>query len=339
MEENFPGLFDEAPAEPVAAAASSQQQPGSTRKRSRTEIEPEPVEESVEVKKTPSRPSRASQAAAAVEVETEPPVVESKLTYNEKNALRTIITKLSKHPLAEPFLYPVDRKEYPEYYHHIKRPMDLETARNNLSDYTSLYDALTDLRLIWANCRQFNEEGSEIIAATYEMGEALEELVEEKFGPEYVVRVKKETQKTPSKRTKSAASTASTAATATSSTPKEKEHHHSVKEEKSVKMAVDKDDQEVDEEVHTTSTTSGRVRGKKRVSEAHSTESTATALPVLSVGDIKILLREMTACEFSAPFIDPVDPSTAPGYLKVVSTPMALDTMRGHVRAGLYTDN
>ncbi len=80
---------------------------------------------------------------------------------------------------------------------------------------------------------------------------------------------------------------------------------------------------------------------KKRVSEAAESvpsTSASTASPALTLGDMKILLREMTACEFSAPFIDAVDPSTAPGYSKVVSTPMALDTMRGHVRAGLYTE-
>lgn len=80
--------------------------------------------------------------------------------------------------MAEPFLYPVDGSLYPEYYQVVAEPMDLETARGKLNEYGSLYEALTDLRRIWSNCRLFNQEGSDIWGWTYEMAEALEELVE-----------------------------------------------------------------------------------------------------------------------------------------------------------------
>jgi hypothetical protein len=60
----------------------------------------------------------------------------------------------------------------------VKRPVDLETVRAQINDYSTLQEALGDLRLIWENCRKFNEEGSDIIVATYTMGDALEEMVE-----------------------------------------------------------------------------------------------------------------------------------------------------------------
>lgn len=56
--------------------------------------------------------------------------------------------------------------------------MDLDTARNKLNEYGSLYEALADLRRIWSNCRLFNEETSDIADCSYQMAEALEELVE-----------------------------------------------------------------------------------------------------------------------------------------------------------------
>ncbi len=40
-------------------------------------------------------------------------------------ALRTILNQARNHTSAWPFLKPVDREEVPDYYDHIKYPMDL----------------------------------------------------------------------------------------------------------------------------------------------------------------------------------------------------------------------
>ena len=56
--------------------------------------------------------------------------------------------------------------------------MDLETVKLGLDTYSSVDQVLSDLRLIWANCKEFNAPGSDISATADVMAEALEELVE-----------------------------------------------------------------------------------------------------------------------------------------------------------------
>lgn len=56
--------------------------------------------------------------------------------------------------------------------------MDLATAKQKLNEYTSVEEALQDLRLIWENCRTFNAEGSDILLSAEACAEMLEALVE-----------------------------------------------------------------------------------------------------------------------------------------------------------------
>lgn len=60
---------------------------------------------------------------------------------------------------------------------------------------------------------------------------------------------------------------------------------------------------------------------------------------MLSKGEMRQLLKDTSACEFAAPFLDPVDTDSAPGYLDVVDTPMALETVKLNLRGGLYDVN
>lgn len=69
---------------------------------------------------------------------------------------------------------------YPEYYELIKHPMDLDTAKRKAThgEYSSVEEALQDLRQIWENCRIFNAEGSEILQSAEACAELTEALVE-----------------------------------------------------------------------------------------------------------------------------------------------------------------
>lgn len=67
---------------------------------------------------------------------------------------------------------------FPEYYEIIKNPVDLSTIKDQLSKYETVEDCLSDVRLIWENCRLFNAEGSEISATADLLQTELEELVE-----------------------------------------------------------------------------------------------------------------------------------------------------------------
>lgn len=45
-----------------------------------------------------------------------------------------VMKLVEDHEHSWPFLEPVGRKEFPEYYKVIKRPMDFQTMRGKLSD-------------------------------------------------------------------------------------------------------------------------------------------------------------------------------------------------------------
>ncbi len=57
------------------------------------------------------------------------------------------------------FLKPVDAEQVPEYYRHIKSPMDFETMRKKVlkSRYASFSSLESDFRLIVTNCTYFND--------------------------------------------------------------------------------------------------------------------------------------------------------------------------------------
>ena len=61
---------------------------------------------------------------------------------------------------------PIDAEELgiPEYHDVIARPMDLATLRKNLVSrrYHRLSLFVSDVRLIWRNCLDFNETNSEV---------------------------------------------------------------------------------------------------------------------------------------------------------------------------------
>ncbi|OAA54173.1 histone acetyltransferase GCN5 [Niveomyces insectorum RCEF 264] len=75
------------------------------------------------------------------------------------NALRRFLYQIQNHKQAWPFLVPVNRDEVPDYYRVIASPMDLSTMEERLErDHYATPGALVaDLRLIFRNCRQYND--------------------------------------------------------------------------------------------------------------------------------------------------------------------------------------
>lgn len=89
---------------------------------------------------------------------------------------KKILAQLKKFPEASPFLFPVDWKglglrDYPSI---VKQPMDLQTVGSKLGTYASIDEFVRDLRLISANCKLYNAEGSEV----YEMAVSFEREVD-----------------------------------------------------------------------------------------------------------------------------------------------------------------
>jgi len=83
--------------------------------------------------------------------------------------------------VAEPFLYPVDSKVFPEYYMAIKRPMDLDTLRESVSSCGSLEEFVATARLIWENCRAFNDPCADIVAQANELAYIFKENIAVNF--------------------------------------------------------------------------------------------------------------------------------------------------------------
>lgn len=85
-----------------------------------------------------------------------------------------ILKKLTADKNAWPFASPVDVKEVPEYYDHIKHPIDFKTMQEKLKRkaYTHQHLFIADLNRLFQNCYVFN--GAE--AVYYKYGYKLNEL-------------------------------------------------------------------------------------------------------------------------------------------------------------------
>ncbi|KAJ5551690.1 Histone acetyltransferase GCN5 [Penicillium sp. DV-2018c] len=76
--------------------------------------------------------------------------------YNE---LRRFVNHIQNHKHAWPFVSPVNKDEVPDYYNVITSPMDLSTIEERLDGdfYAAPKDLVGDLKLIFSNCRQYND--------------------------------------------------------------------------------------------------------------------------------------------------------------------------------------
>ncbi|KAL2168862.1 hypothetical protein VTG60DRAFT_6764 [Thermothelomyces hinnuleus] len=75
------------------------------------------------------------------------------------NELKRFLYQIQNHKQPWPFLNPVNKDEVPDYYNVITSPMDLSTMEEKLERdlYTTPRDFVNDLKLIFSNCRQYND--------------------------------------------------------------------------------------------------------------------------------------------------------------------------------------
>uniref|UniRef100_A0A1I7TWX6 Bromodomain adjacent to zinc finger domain protein 2B n=1 Tax=Caenorhabditis tropicalis TaxID=1561998 RepID=A0A1I7TWX6_9PELO len=81
-----------------------------------------------------------------------------------KELCESMLNELVAQPNAEPFLEPVNGKLVPGYKMVIMKPIDLKTIRhkNDKMMYETPEDFFEDIELMFANCRQFNIDHSDI---------------------------------------------------------------------------------------------------------------------------------------------------------------------------------
>jgi len=93
-----------------------------------------------------------------------------------------IINSLMARPDSVPFREPVDWRglglyDYPQV---IAKPMDLTTVKTGIEkgSYKSINDCADDIRLIWNNCKKYNQDGSDF----YNLADGFAKKFEERFG-------------------------------------------------------------------------------------------------------------------------------------------------------------
>merc|ERR1719334_2548779 len=79
------------------------------------------------------------------------------------NVLKTILTACRNHQSSWPFLNPVDRKAVPDYYEHIKFPMDMKTMSERLKAnyYVNKRLFIADMKRMFSNCKAYNAPETE----------------------------------------------------------------------------------------------------------------------------------------------------------------------------------
>lgn len=77
------------------------------------------------------------------------------------------------------FMEKPSKKLYPDYYQVIQHPIDMNTIEMNIKNdrYSVLDDVVGDYRLMFANCRKYNEENSMI----YNDANLLERVLNDKL--------------------------------------------------------------------------------------------------------------------------------------------------------------
>jgi len=83
-----------------------------------------------------------------------------------------------RHPM-DPFLEKPSKKLYPDYYQIIQHPIDMNSIQKNIESdrYGTVDDIVGDFRLMFSNCRKYNEENSMI----YDDANLLEKVLNDKL--------------------------------------------------------------------------------------------------------------------------------------------------------------
>ena len=115
----------------------------------------------------------------------EPAYYKVEITDEEKKKLEKVFDTIEKDGQAYEFLQPVDYValnilDYPKIITH---PMDLGTVKKNLlnGDYKIMQDFMSDINLIWQNCRKYNLPGSEIVKMANHCDKKFKQLVDKNF--------------------------------------------------------------------------------------------------------------------------------------------------------------
>jgi histone acetyltransferase len=97
------------------------------------------------------------------------------------NELRRFLYQIQSHKQAWPFLVPVNKDEVPDYYTVITNPMDLSTMEEKLERdlYATPRDFINDLKLIFSNCRRYNDPSTVYVKCATKLEKYMWSLIKE----------------------------------------------------------------------------------------------------------------------------------------------------------------
>ncbi|CAO2650870.1 Nn.00g091670.m01.CDS01 [Neocucurbitaria sp. VM-36] len=97
------------------------------------------------------------------------------------NVCRVFLYQIQNHKQAWPFLKPVDKDEVPDYYITVTSPMDLSTMEERLENgfYTTPKMLIDDLKLVFNNCRLYNDPSTIYVKCAAKMEKYMWSLVRE----------------------------------------------------------------------------------------------------------------------------------------------------------------
>lgn len=80
----------------------------------------------------------------------------------EHGVMQSILSEMRNNAASWPFMTPVSKEDVPDYYDLIAEPMDLSTMDQKLEkdQYDSMDSFVYDARLIFNNCRKYNNEAT-----------------------------------------------------------------------------------------------------------------------------------------------------------------------------------
>ncbi|KAF8949449.1 histone acetyltransferase [Haplosporangium bisporale] len=97
------------------------------------------------------------------------------------NAMKHIVSELTKDASSWPFLTPVDIEAVTDYYSYIKDPMDLATLESNVDAdvYKTLDEFAVDCKKIFDNCRVYNGEGTPYVKCANKLEKVFKDKLKE----------------------------------------------------------------------------------------------------------------------------------------------------------------
>ena len=115
----------------------------------------------------------------------EPAYYKNEINEEDIKKLEKIFDTMEKDSQAYDFLVPVDYialniLDYPKIITH---PMDLGTVKKNLlnGEYKIFQDFMSDINLIWRNCRTYNLPGSDIVKMANHCDKKIKKLIDKQF--------------------------------------------------------------------------------------------------------------------------------------------------------------